>query len=124
MMRTNRRAYPRIPCFLSTKTPKGEGIIDELSPLGGRLKVPFEQVRGERVLLEIDQQGGESITLEALVGRIWKCASGYCVLWTFGPDPNSPSLAGRLLTTVAGLPGEARRVPQSRVQRLARARRF
>jgi len=63
-MGINRRAYPRVPCFLSTKTSKGDGIIDELSPFGGRLEIACEPVRGERLLLEIDQQGGESIVLE------------------------------------------------------------
>jgi hypothetical protein len=127
-MGINRRAYPRIPCFLSTKTSKGEGIIDELSPMGGRLEASFEPVRGESLLLEIDQQGGKPITLEVLVRRTRKCASGYRTLWTFGPDANSPSLAGRLLTAVTGLPGMSRRVPRSgasgRIPHLARSRPF
>jgi|SRR5579862_993764 len=102
-MPANRRVYRRIRCFLSTTTPKGEGIIDELSLGGGRLNVPFQSAPGEKLLLKIDQQGKGALPVEVLVDRCWKSPVGYRLAWTFSPGTLSRSMTNEFFARVSSL---------------------
>jgi hypothetical protein len=100
-MTTERRAQQRVRCFLSTSTPKGEVFIDELTSEGGRLAAGFSAEPGERLPLQVQEQGGGEFSVEIRIGRVWKSPTGYRMGWTFNADAASRTQAGRLFNLVS-----------------------
>ncbi len=100
-MSIERRRQERVRCFLSTSTPKGDVIIDELTSAGGRLAAAFPAAEGERLPLTVYDQGGGKIAVEIRIGRVWKTPTGYRMGWTFDVDATSHTQATRLFNQVS-----------------------
>jgi hypothetical protein len=95
-MTTDRRRALRAPCLIPAAGPKGPALIEDLSPLGARVRLDSHARVGDRLPLTLWEPGGRRVRLQGSVRQVRHTRRGFRIGCSFEEHADSSVAAWRL----------------------------
>ncbi len=95
-MNAERRRALRAPCLIPAAGPKGPALIEDLSPLGARVRLDSHARVGDRLPLVLWEPGGRRVRLQGSVRQVRHTRRGFRIGCSFEEHADSSVAAWRL----------------------------